>query len=76
MNWLQLVLSLLQMAPGILQSIQQAEQTITAPKSGPTKKAIVQAPVIASGAPAEVQTAVSQIIDSIVAAKNAEPKST
>lgn len=74
MGWLQIVLALLQMAPGILQAIQGAETALPGPKLGPVKKAIVLAPVTASPAPPEMISAVGQMIDSLVAAKNAAPK--
>lgn len=74
MNWLQLVLALIQMAPSVIQAIQQAETTL-GPGNGPAKKAMVLAPLAATAdTPPEVTNGVSNMIDTIVSAINTKSK--
>ena len=69
MGWLTLVLSLVQLAPSIVDLIIKIEGAITANKSGEAKKAVVMATV--ADAPTEVQGGVSKLIDTTVGALNA-----
>ena len=69
MNWLQLVLSLSQLLPSIITSVQSVEGAIGSARSGKQKKAIVMGPF--NMAPPEVQAAVSTVVDDTVAALNA-----
>ena len=69
MNWLQVVASLVQLAPSILQLIVQIEQVFGS-GSGAVKKSIVMEPVKSCGAPVEVVAGVSNMVDAHVAALN------
>jgi hypothetical protein len=73
MNWLQIALALLQLAPQVLQLITQVE-SVFGPGNGASKKSVVMDAVSAAGAPDSVTTKVSSMIDSHVAALNAAGK--
>lgn len=68
LNWFSKVMQLFQLAPMILQMIQQVEQ-IVGPGNGAAKKAIVMAP-LTSSVPPELIPDVSSMIDNMVAAQN------
>jgi hypothetical protein len=73
MNWLQIALALLQLAPQILQLITQVE-SVFGSGGGAAKKAVVMGAVSASGAPDAVMSKVSAMIDEHVAALNSAGK--
>lgn len=69
MDWLSIVKALLQLLPSILQAINAIEQSTQGTGQGSVKKAVVMTTV--NEAPPEVQSAVSALVDNIVAVKNA-----
>jgi len=72
MNWIQIVLALVQLTPDIIKLILQAEQIFGAGQ-GPAKKAFVMSPVTAA-APPEFSTKVSDMVEAQIAALNAAGK--
>ena len=72
MNWIQIVLALVQLTPDIIKLILQAEQIFGAGQ-GPAKKAFVMSPVTAA-APQDFTDHVSKMIDGQIAALNAAGK--
>ena len=68
MNWLQLVLSLSQLLPSILQSVTAVESAVGR-AHGKQKKAIVMAPF--KVAPPEVQAVIGSVVDDAVEILNA-----
>lgn len=71
-NWLQTLLALFQLAPQVVTLVGGVEAAIgTAP--GTVKKAVVMAPVVASGAPPHIVAGISGFIDHLVAAHKTAP---
>jgi hypothetical protein len=68
MNWLQVILALLQLAPVILQTVTTVESAVAGTKKGKVKKAVVMAAI--AGAPQPVVDAASSYIDMAVTALN------
>lgn len=66
MNWFELALKLLQLAPQIV-TLVGAVETAIGPGNGEAKKNIVMAPL--AGAPAELHAEASKLVDTIVATK-------
>jgi hypothetical protein len=69
MNWLQLALGLLQLAPDVLELVVKIEQLIGA-GNGAAKKQIALAAAAPGETPTHVQAGVSNLIDTTVSVLN------
>lgn len=66
MNWLQIIQAIVSLLPSILTVIGDVENKVGS-GNGATKKAIVMS--VVDSAPPEVQSAVSSVVDKVVAAQ-------
>jgi hypothetical protein len=74
MNWLQILTAVFALAPKVVAFVNEIDTLFPGAGLGVFKKLIVMAPL--ASAPTEVQSAVSTLVDNVVAAKKATPEAT